>query len=99
MVAMAPGKLVVSDQSKIIQPLEAGVVKAIHVRDGQVVRTGDLPIELDGTLTEAESHKNNEAWLDARLDVLRAQALISAIKNNTPPQLTDDPVLHTPQYC
>jgi hemolysin D len=81
---VAPGKLVVSDQSKIIQPLEAGVVKAIYVR------AGDLLIELDSTLANVESHKNHTAWLDARLDVLRAQALIQALKNHTTPQLADD---------
>lgn len=40
MVAIAPGKRAVSDQSKVIQPLEAGVVKSISVRDGQIVRSG-----------------------------------------------------------
>src|SRR5690348_9452645 len=34
-VASAAGKIVPSDRSKIVQPLEAGVVRAIRVQDGQ----------------------------------------------------------------
>ena len=34
-VATAPGKIVPSGRTKVIQPFETGVVRAIHVRDGQ----------------------------------------------------------------
>src|SRR5262249_41586960 len=44
-VAVAPGKIIPSDRSKIIQPFETGVVRAIHVRDGQSVSAGDVLIE------------------------------------------------------
>src|SRR5947208_5055365 len=33
-VATAPGKIVPSGRSKVIQPFETGVERAIHVRDG-----------------------------------------------------------------
>ncbi len=33
-VAVAQGKIIPNDYSKVIQPLESGVIKAIHVRDG-----------------------------------------------------------------
>ncbi|MFX8942101.1 biotin/lipoyl-binding protein, partial [Acinetobacter baumannii] len=46
-VASAPGKIVSSGRSKVIQPFETGVVRAIHVQDGQTVRAGDVLIELD----------------------------------------------------
>src|SRR6516162_9040425 len=38
MVASAQGKIVPSGRSKVIQPLEMGVVRAIHVRDDQEVK-------------------------------------------------------------
>jgi len=53
-VAVAPGKIIPSGHSKVIQPLDSGVIRAIHVRDGQVVKKGDLLIELDPTVTGAE---------------------------------------------
>src|SRR5438270_2633820 len=36
-VATAPGKIVASGRTKVIQPFETGVVRAIHVRDGSEV--------------------------------------------------------------
>jgi hypothetical protein len=54
-VATAPGKIVPTGGTKIVQPFESGVVRVIHVRDGQKVRAGDVLIELDPTMTEAES--------------------------------------------
>jgi len=53
-VAVAPGRIIPSGHSKVIQPLDSGVIRAIHVRDGQVVKKGDLLIELDPTVTGAE---------------------------------------------
>ena len=42
-VASAPGKVVPSGRTKIIQPFETGVVRAIHVRDGQSGQGGRRP--------------------------------------------------------
>ena len=53
-VATAPGKIVPSGRTKVIQPFETGVVRAIYVRDGQKVRAGQSLIELDPTMTDAE---------------------------------------------
>ncbi|XUJ33805.1 hypothetical protein ACQ5SK_40845 [Bradyrhizobium japonicum] len=36
-VASAAGKVVSSGRSKVVQPFETGVVRAIHVQDGQAV--------------------------------------------------------------
>ena len=37
-VAVAPGRIIVGERSKTIQPLDPGIVRAIHVRDGDRVR-------------------------------------------------------------
>ncbi|STQ89082.1 Hemolysin secretion protein D, chromosomal [Iodobacter fluviatilis] len=94
-VAVAPSKLVVSNQSKIVQVLDTAVVKAIHVRDGQQVKAGQLLIELDNTLSDADSTKNHSAWLDARLAQLKAQALLSALAEQHLPVLAEDPQLNS----
>src|SRR6202790_5644034 len=36
-VASATGKVIPSGRTKVVQPFETGVVRAIHVRDGQAV--------------------------------------------------------------
>src|ERR1700692_2497182 len=40
-VVTANGKIIPSGRTKLIQPLEAGVVRAILVHDGQQVRAGE----------------------------------------------------------
>jgi len=45
-VATAPGKIIPSGRSKVIQPFETGVVRAIHVHDGDPVKAGDVLIEI-----------------------------------------------------
>jgi hemolysin D len=53
-VAVAPGRIVPLGRVKTVQPLESGVVSAIHVREGQRVAAGDLLIELDAEKTRAD---------------------------------------------
>ena len=46
-VVTAPGKVIPHNKVKIIQHLEGGIVKNLHVRDGSVVKAGDPLLELD----------------------------------------------------
>lgn len=56
-IATAQGKIVPSGQVKIIQPLEAGVVKTIFVKEGQHVKAGDKLIALDNTSNVADADR------------------------------------------
>ena len=76
-VVSAQGRVISSGKSKVIQPLEASVVKAIAVHDGQVVRAGDLLVELDSTATHADLERLQREWWEAQADVGRAQALLA----------------------
>src|ERR1700749_3335869 len=49
-IAFSTGKIVPSGRVKLIQPFETGVVRAIHVHDGQLVKAGDVLVELDPTM-------------------------------------------------
>src|SRR5712671_5757899 len=53
-VATATGKIIPTGRSKVIQPFETGVVRAIRVTNGQMVNSGDTLIELDPTINEGE---------------------------------------------
>lgn len=85
-VAVAPGQTVPGGRTKTIQPLEASVVKAIHVRDGQRVQAGDLLIELDSAITEADVRKSSDALEAAMLTAARHTALLDALDKNRPPR-------------
>lgn len=77
-VAVAPGKIIPSGHTKLVQPLEAGVVRAIHVRDGQRVQTGEMLIELDPTVSTAELDRLKGDLLATQLDVARLRAALAA---------------------
>lgn len=53
-VAVANGKIIPSGKVKTVQAFESGIVRAIHVSDGQRVEQGELLIELDSVVSEAE---------------------------------------------
>jgi hemolysin D len=73
-VTSASGKVVPSGRVKLIQPFETGVVRAIHVRDGQSVKAGDVLIELDPTMTAAEQEHIRSDLIAAQLDIARLHA-------------------------
>lgn len=83
-VAVAQGKIVPNGNSKVIQPLEAGIVKAILVSNGQHVTAGQALIELDPTDAAADVGKSHTARIDAMLTAKRAQALLDAQRDNKP---------------
>src|SRR6266852_5393170 len=76
-VATAPGKIIPSGRTKTIQPFEIGVVRAIHVRDGDVVKAGQVLIELDPTMNAAEREHLQSDMIAAQLDVARLRAALS----------------------
>ena len=73
-VASAPGKIIPSGRTKVVQPFETGVVRAIHVRDGQMVQAGDALIELDPTMTEAERAHLHSDLIAEKLSIARLRA-------------------------
>lgn len=82
-IAFASGKIVPSGRVKLIQPSETGVVRAIHVRDGQSVTAGEVLIELDPGITEPEREHIRHDLIAAKLDIARLRAALSD---------SDDPV-------
>lgn len=76
-VATAQGKIIPSGRVKVIQPLEIGTVRRIHVVEGQVVAAGDLLLELDTTTTEADSALLEKESDSLRLQIQRLRHLIA----------------------
>jgi hemolysin D len=76
-VATASGKIIPSGRSKVIQPFEIGVVRAISVHDGDTVKAGDVLIELDPTINAAEREHLQSDLISAQLDVARLRAALA----------------------
>ncbi len=60
-VAVARGKIIPDGRVKVIQPLETGVIRAIHVKEGQQVKAGEILIELDPTIKYADVESTAQA--------------------------------------
>ena len=79
-VAVASGKLVVSDRSHAIQPLERAIVQRVAVRDGDRVAAGQTLVELDVTDPAADMAALDEQGLDASAAAWRASRLLRALQ-------------------
>lgn len=78
-VASAPGKIVPSGSVKIVQSAGTGVVRAIHVADGDRVRQGQVLVELDTTLVTADLEQARKGLLAAELEIARNRAIADAL--------------------
>jgi len=67
--AVAPARIQPTGRSKVIQPLETGRVRALHVSNGAFVEAGALLVELDSV----------ESAADRAVDVARLNALRATI--------------------
>ncbi|MCW2339105.1 hemolysin D [Sphingobium sp. B2D3A] len=88
-VVVAPGRIIPADRVKIIQPTELAVIKSLPVQDGQMVKAGELLIELDATTAGAEDAQALLGLQAAQVDRARSQAVLSylsgAAAKFTPP--------------
>ncbi|QEY16257.1 HlyD family type I secretion periplasmic adaptor subunit [Cellvibrio sp. KY-GH-1] len=78
-VASAEGKIIPGSRVKQIQPLDKGVIKAIHVKEGQYVKEGDPLIELDRTITAADQARMQQELHNASLNLAGSEALQALI--------------------
>jgi hemolysin D len=77
-VATADGKLVPQTLVKVVQPAEAGVVRALHVKEGDHVRAGQLIARLDTTVSSAERDSSATELAMNRLQERRILTELSA---------------------
>ena len=87
---IAPGQIVVESNVKKVQHPTGGVVGELRARDGDVVKSGDIVVRLDDTVTKANLAivtKNLDAAL-ARAARLEAEQR-GLDKISFPPQLAD----------
>jgi hemolysin D len=79
-VATASGKVIPSGNVKIIQPIEIGFVRKIHVKNGQHVEAGQLLVELDPTLAGADAAQASQGLLTAEVVAARNSALLDHLQ-------------------
>lgn len=81
-VSIAHGKFVPSSQVKTVQPLESGVVRTIHVSEGERVQEGHLLIDLDTTTTGADRSSLQERLLTLEADRSRLRTMLEYLSTD-----------------
>ena len=76
-VVIAQGQTIPTGKVKTLQTLETGVVRAVHVSDGQYVEKGDLLIEMDPTDTIANLDALQAQWIQASVEAELGRALLN----------------------
>lgn len=87
--ATARGKIEPVGHVKVVQPLQAGIVAAIPVMEGQAVKAGQVLLELDAREARADLDGATLARAAAEAEAIRREAEIHAVR--TGPRL-DGPV-------
>jgi len=72
------GRVIPTGKVKVIEPLETGSVRAIHVRNGQRVQEGQLMVELDPTDSTADRERLARDLMAAELEATRLRETIRA---------------------
>lgn len=84
-VAVAPGRIIVSDRTKLIQPLEVSVVRRVLVKDGDRVVAGQVLVELDATVATADKASIQEQLTTAASEERRTVAPRHALPSGKSP--------------
>ncbi len=90
-VAVASGRIVVSERTKTLQPLETSVVKRVLVKDGETVQAGQVLVELDATNASADGASVQEQLSAMVSEESRTTAVMLALKTGRAPVLPTTP--------
>ena len=83
---VASGVFVATGQNKIIQHLEGGVIRTIHVREGDIVEQGQLLVLLDETAPRAELRR-----------LMLRSVRLTALDARLQAEMREDPEVRFPQ--
>jgi len=89
-VVTARGKIIPLGDVKVVQPLETGVVTAIHVKEGDFVAKGAVLLEIDPSLDKADLESKERNLKFSRLAMERINAVLSG-NGFSPPRQEHSP--------
>lgn len=98
-VVSARGKVIPEGEIKTLQPIESGAISAIHVREGQAVKKGDLLIEIDPSVSETDLESKQKNLSLMELEIGRLNALIKEKPFIPNPACTDSAAISAQQLA
>ena len=90
-IAVAPGRLVPVSYVKVVQPVDAGVIKDILVHEGDVVKAGQVLVRMDAGMSNADSKQVLSQLQLAGLGLRRIDAELAGVEPK--PNAGDPPEL------
>lgn len=79
-VATAQGNIVPTKNIQLVQHLEGGIITDIKVKEGELVKKGDILIRLDGSSAESDLDSLNLRKTSLEYKAVRLRALIDNVK-------------------
>lgn len=90
-IATASGKVVPEGKTKLVQPLEPGIVKDILVHDGDLVQAGQALVRLTSAGAETDFKKISADLLQSKIELARLEALRAGLDDQDPLSLFHPP--------
>lgn len=91
-VTTGRGRVIPASKIKVVQSLEAGIVREILVREGQFVREGDVILRIDPTIAGSSLGEAREKMLGLKAMIARLEAEV----DDRPVVFPDDLVAQRP---
>ena len=79
-IVNATGRIIPSERSKTIASVETARVEGLFVKEGQLVKAGDLLIELDSRMSDRERDKAVGDRESALLQVARSRSMLASLE-------------------
>lgn len=76
-VVSARGKVIPFGEVKTLQPIESGAISAILVKEGQIVKKGEVIMEIDPSVSKSDLQSKQKNLELLNLELARLKALIS----------------------
>ncbi|MDQ0559890.1 HlyD family secretion protein [Rhizobium mesoamericanum] len=76
-VVVAPGKLITTQPTIVVQPLETSIIRTISVTAGQIVQKGQVLATLDATFSQSDVDQQRAKFVALDAQVKRLEAELS----------------------
>jgi HlyD family secretion protein len=94
-VVVAPGKLITTAPTIVVQPLETSIIRSLDVSAGDVVRAGQTLATLDATFTQADVDQKHAKFAALDAQVKRLEAELNGTDYRPGVDATSDQILQT----
>jgi len=92
-VAVTQGEVVPSGHNHVVQHLEGGIVKAIHVSNGELVEKGDALVHISPAATKSDLQQIEARHTVLKLQLIRLNSILSGIEPDYEIYIQDYPDL------